>query len=218
MEQIDLWEFVPSIWQTELAVVHEQIDAISYSLRNSAGFLPVAENIFRALVVPPKDVRVLIVGQDPYPNPEYACGLSFSVPSGTQSIPGSLRNIISEVRTDMGTCLVEDGDLEAWLSQGVMLLNRTLTVEAHSSDSHKHLGWEIVTDQIVTAIVAANPNVVAVLWGKQAQSLAKLFDSGRVIAGVHPSPLSAYRGFFGSRPFSRVNELLGAAGKSPIHW
>ena len=218
MSHEDLWGFVPPAWHSALQSVHEQINQISDELSQRADVLPAPENIFRALSISPKDVKVIVVGQDPYPNPNHACGLSFSVPPGTKPLPGSLRNIIAEVISDVGSCTVADGDLEPWSRQGVLLLNRTLTVEAGSSDSHRSLGWAQVTDQIVTAAVAAQPDVVGVLWGKHAQEMAGHFSPGRVVVGVHPSPLSAHRGFLGSRPFSRVNQLLGEAGQTPILW
>lgn len=218
MTPSNLWDYVPAQWQPELKDVHERIDQISHELNACEDVLPEREKIFRALSIAPRDVRVIIVGQDPYPNPDHACGLSFSVPAGTSPLPGSLRNIIAEVKSDIGDCQVGDGNLEPWMKQGVLLLNRTLTVEAHHSDSHKNLGWEVVTSRIIRAVVAANPDVVAVLWGKQAQLLINLFSEGRVVAGVHPSPLSAHRGFLGSKPFSQVNQLLTDVGRAPIQW
>ncbi len=218
MNQHELWDLVPRPWQVELEGVRAQINDISTVLDSRSDVLPARENIFRALHIAPHDVKVIVVGQDPYPNAAHACGLSFSVPSGTHPLPGSLRNIISEIKSDIGNCDVTDGDLEPWLRQGVLLLNRTLTVEAGNSDSHKDLGWAQVTDHIVKAAVGIQPNVVGVLWGKQAQALADYFAEGRVVVGVHPSPLSAHRGFLGSRPFSRVNQLLIDAGNDPIRW
>lgn len=218
MADIGLWDYVPSPWQVALKDVHDRIDVISHSLDSCKYVLPERKNIFRALSIPPQAVRVVIVGQDPYPNPEYACGLSFSVPTGTTRLPGSLRNIIAEVKSDIGYCHVSDGNLLPWTDQGVMLLNRTLTVEAHVTDSHTNLGWHEVTAHIVRSVVAANSDVVGVLWGKQAQRLSDVFGVDRVVAGVHPSPLSAHRGFFGSRPFSRVNDILAETGKTPIIW
>ena len=218
MEPSELWGAIPRPWQPALECVHEQINSISISLQGRSDVLPPRDKIFRTLEIDPDNVRVIIVGQDPYPNAAHACGLSFSVPPGTKPLPGSLRNVVAEVSSDIGTCSVENGDLEPWLRQGVMLLNRTLTVEAGNSDSHKDLGWAKVTDQIVKAAVSAQPNVVGLLWGKQAQSLAGFFAEGRAVVGVHPSPLSAHRGFLGSRPFSRVNELLIQSGEPPIQW
>ena len=218
MKQHELWDLIPREWQGELESVRAQINHISTVLDSRSDVLPARENIFRALQIAPHDVKVIVVGQDPYPNAAHACGLSFSVPSGTHPLPGSLRNIISEIKSDMGNCDVTDGDLEPWLRQGVMLLNRTLTVNAGKSDSHKDMGWAQVTDHIVKAAVGAQLNVVGVLWGKQAQALADHFAEGRVVVGVHPSPLSAHRGFLGSRPFSRVNQLLIDSGNDPIRW
>lgn len=213
-----LWDLVPDDWRLPLENVHTEIDSISEVLTQSSNVVPLRANIFRALRLSPKEVRVIVVGQDPYPNPHFACGLSFSVPPGTRPIPGSLRNIIAEVNSDIGACAVSDGNLEPWVDQGVMLLNRSLTSQANDSNSHKNLGWEQVTQRIVQVVHEANPAVVAVLWGKQAQELKSLFSPDRVILGVHPSPLSAHRGFLGSRPFSAVNSLLRESGDTPIDW
>ena len=214
----ELWDFVPEDWRMALESVHEQIDTISRELNDQGDFVPSWDNIFRALQLSPKDVQVVLVGQDPYPNPDYACGLSFSVPAGVLPLPGSLRNIIAEVQADLGACSVFDGNLEPWVAQGVLLLNRTLTTQAKESNAHKDLGWAQITEQIVHAVNDVNPNVVAVLWGKQAQELRPLFKSDRTVIGVHPSPLSAHRGFLGSRPFSAVNSLLQQSGDTPIVW
>lgn len=219
---MDLWGFVPSAWQVELEPVRVQIDHISREITalESQGLevLPAPQNVFRALRIAPSDVAVVIVGQDPYPNRLHACGLSFSVPAGTSPLPGSLRNILKEVVSDIGQTQVTDGDLQTWADQGVMLLNRTLTVTAGESNAHKDFGWDAVTDRIIDVVVAHNPDVVAVLWGNHAQSLKSKFNEHNVVLGVHPSPLSAHRGFFGSRPFSRVNELRTACHHEAIRW
>ena len=209
---------LPFDWRLPLEGVHLQINSISAALSRRSDIVPAPKNIFRALQLAPKNVRVIVIGQDPYPNPDYACGLSFSVPAGTHPLPGSLRNIIAEVKSDIGSCSVVDGNLEPWVEQGVLLLNRVLTAQVKESNSHKGLGWQLVTERIVQAVLEVNPGVIAVLWGKQAQELKPLFNPERTIVGVHPSPLSAHRGFFGSRPFSAVNELLRQAGDSPIVW
>jgi len=179
---------------------------------------PAQGQIFAALRVAPQDVRVVILGQDPYPNAEHATGLSFSVPAGTTPLPPSLRNIIAEISADVGNCSVVEGSLEPWIRQGVLMLNRVLTVETGKSDSHKTLGWQVVTEAILHVVVHANPEVIAVLWGSQAQQVGDLFVPQRVIKSAHPSPLSAYRGFSGSRPFSAVNRLLIERNQSPVIW
>jgi uracil-DNA glycosylase len=179
---------------------------------------PPREQVFASLQVAPEDVRVVILGQDPYPNSAHAMGLSFSVPAATQPLPPSLRNILTELIDDVGECSVSKGSLESWTGQGVLLLNRVLTVEAGKSDSHKTLGWQQVTDTILRAVVEVNPHVVAVLWGKQAQATRSFFNPVCVIESVHPSPLSAYRGFLGSRPFTAVNRLLAEHKQGEIQW
>ena len=218
---MDLWEQVPLAWREPLRAQAAQIDAIGALLSGpsaAAAVLPAADRVFRALQVAPQDVRVVIVGQDPYPNPDHACGLAFSVPAGTQPLPPSLRNILDEVRDDCGSTQCADGDLQAWVDQGVLLLNRSLTVAAGSPGSHVALGWRVVTQAIIDAVVAIDPLVVAVLWGTAAQELVVRFSANSVIASAHPSPLSAYRGFRGSRPFSRANAMLQRRALPPIRW
>jgi uracil-DNA glycosylase len=202
--------------------VRIQIDQISREITalESQGLevLPAPQNVFRALQIAPSDVAVVIVGQDPYPNRLHACGLSFSVPAGTLPLPGSLRNILKEVISDTGQTQVTSGDLQPWVDQGVMLLNRTLTVTLGESNAHKDFGWGLVTDRIIDIVVAHNPDVVAVLWGNHAQRLKSKFNQSNVVLGVHPSPLSAHRGFFGSRPFSAANQILKTRQIEPIQW
>jgi len=202
--------------------VRPQIESISkaleYQMASGVQINPAQGQIFAALRVAPQDVRVVILGQDPYPNAEHAMGLSFSVPVRTTPLPPSLRNIIAEVSADVGNFSVVEGSLEPWIEQGVLMLNRVLTVETGKSDSHKTLGWQVVTDAILHVVVRANPEVVAVLWGSQAQQVGDLFNPDCVIKSVHPSPLSAYRGFSGSRPFSAVNRLLIERNQSPVIW
>lgn len=202
--------------------VRVQIDHISREITalESQGLevLPAPQNVFRALRIAPSDVVVVIIGQDPYPNRLHACGLSFSVPAGTLPLPGSLRNILKEVISDTGQTQVTSGDLQPWVDQGVMLLNRTLTVTAGESNAHKDFGWDLVTDRIIDIVVAHNPDVVAVLWGNHAQRLKSKFNQSNVVLGVHPSPLSAHRGFFGSRPFSAANQILKTRQIEPIQW
>lgn len=177
---------------------------------------PPAPLIMRAFQRPMRDVRVLIVGQDPYPTPGDAVGLSFSVAPG-RPMPRSLRNIATELAADTGDAL-SDGDLSHWADQGVMLLNRVLTIRAGEAGSHRGIGWEAVTNQAIRALAARGGPLVAVLWGRDAQAVAPLLGGVPIIASAHPSPLSARRGFFGSKPFSRVNESLAGRGCPPLHW
>ncbi|GAA2239991.1 uracil-DNA glycosylase [Rarobacter faecitabidus] len=180
-------------------------------------FLPAAQNILRAFTYPLAEVKVLIVGQDPYPTPGNAIGLSFAVAPGV-ALPKSLVNIFNELESDVGVARPTSGDLTPWAERGVMLLNRVLTVEPGRAGSHRGKGWEAVTECAIDALVARGGPLVAVLWGSAAQSLRPRLGSVPAIESVHPSPLSAYRGFFGSRPFSRVNEALVAAGGDPVDW
>jgi uracil-DNA glycosylase len=180
------------------------------------GYLPASDAILRAFETPMADVRVLIVGQDPYPTPGDPVGLSFSVPRG-HPLPRSLQNMAKELAADTGETLAT-GDLTAWQSQGVMLLNRVLTVQPGVAASHRGRGWEQFTEHAIRALVARGGPLVAVLWGRDAQSLAPLLDGVPQISSAHPSPLSAARGFFGSKPFSRVNAELAAQGIPPVQW
>lgn len=179
-------------------------------------FLPAGDAIMRAFTLPLASVRVLVVGQDPYPTPGDAVGLSFSVAPG-RPLPRSLRNIARELRDDTGEVLAS-GDLSPWQRQGVMLLNRVLTVRAGEAGSHRGEGWERVTLRAIEALAARGGPLVAVLWGRDAQALGPLLGDVPRVDSAHPSPLSASRGFFGSRPFSRVNQLLMEQGAEPIRW
>lgn len=182
------------------------------------GYLPAGENILRAFATPMDDVRVLIVGQDPYPTPGHPIGLCFAVARGVWPLPRSLANIMAELRDDVGVPLPRHGDLSAWTDQGVMLLNRVLTVRPGAPASHRGKGWERVTDAAVSALAERRGPLVAILWGRDAQATAALLGSGARIESAHPSPLSASRGFFGSKPFSRANALLVEQGGEPIDW
>ena len=181
-------------------------------------FLPHPTQVLRALGTPMSHVKVLIVGQDPYPTPGHSVGLAFSVDKKTRPLPRSLNNIYKELTTDLGIAPAPHGDLGTWASQGVLLLNRVLTVAPGEAGSHRRRGWEEVTDAVITALVARNKPLVSVLWGKDAQRLTPMLADTAVIESAHPSPLSASRGFFGSKPFSRVNELLVKQGAAPIDW
>jgi len=209
-------------WARALAPVEPQLHAAGQFLRDevAAGrtYLPASDAILRAFESPLADVRVLIVGQDPYPTPGHAMGLSFSVRPDVRPIPRSLANIFRELVDDTGVPMPSTGDLSPWADRGVMLLNRVLTVRPGEAASHRRHGWESVTDQAIRALVARGGPLVALLWGRDAQSLRPALGDVPCIESAHPSPLSASRGFFGSRPFTRINELLLAQGAEPIDW
>lgn len=215
-----LFSLVPEPWRELLAPHENQINSIGFLLQERANkgerILPDRQWVFRALEIPPNAVHVVIVGQDPYPNLSDAIGLSFAVSPRKSGLPGSLMNIQKEIITDIGATTTADGDLSRWSSQGVMLLNRILTVTAGESASHSDLGWAEITETIVRH--AAKRGAVGLLWGNTARELAPLFPEERRVEGVHPSPLSAHRGFLGSKPFSTVNEKLMLQGKAPIIW
>jgi uracil-DNA glycosylase len=182
-------------------------------------YLPAGKNVLRAFTQPFHDVRVLIVGQDPYPTPGHAIGLSFAVSPETRPIPRSLANIYREYSTDLGHPAPSNGDLTPWTEQGVLLLNRVLSVEPGKSGSHRNKGWEQVTEQAIKALVARDAEpLVAILWGRDAASLKPWLTDVPFVESAHPSPMSADRGFFGSRPFSRVNEMLEEIGGDPVDW
>ena len=181
-------------------------------------YLPSGDNILRAFRQPLADVRVLIVGQDPYPTPGNPVGLSFSVAPEVRRLPGSLVNIFKEYEADLGYPRPSTGDLSPWSERGVMLLNRVLTVQPGSPGSHRGKGWEQVTEQAIRALAARGGPLVAILWGNDARNLAPLLGSTPVIQSAHPSPMSADRGFFGSRPFSRADKLLQQQGGQPLDW
>ena len=209
-------------WARALAPVESTIAAMGDFLRaeTAAGreYQPSEENVLRAFRLPLADVRVLIVGQDPYPTPGYPIGLSFAVERDLHIVPDSLKNIYRELHDDLGLVTPGHGDLTSWASNGVMLLNRVLTVEPGKSDSHKGRGWEAVTEAAIRALAARGTPLVAILWGKQAQSLRPLLGGTPIIESPHPSPISSWRGFFGSKPFSRANALLVSQGAQPVDW
>jgi uracil-DNA glycosylase len=217
-----LAELVDPGWAQALTPVGEQVQLMGRFLRSelAAGrsYLPAGDRVLRAFQRPLADVRVLVVGQDPYPTPGHAVGLSFSVAADTQPLPRSLQNIVRELRDDLGLPAPRCGDLSPWADRGVLLLNRVLTVRPGASGSHRGRGWEPVTDEAIRALVARGGPLVAVLWGRDAQTLRPLLGAVPVVASAHPSPMSADRGFFGSRPFSRVNDLLLAQGAEPVDW
>jgi len=217
-----LTDLVAPDWAVALAPVEPALRAAGDFLRAEVaaghGYLPAGDAILRAFARPLADVRVLIVGQDPYPTPGHAMGLSFSVQGGVRPLPRSLANIVTELVSDVGARPPSSGDLTPWADQGVMLLNRVLTVRPGAPASHRGKGWEGVTDRAIAALVERGGPLVAVLWGRDAQTLAPALGSTPIVASVHPSPLSAHRGFFGSRPFSQVNALLVAQGANPVDW
>jgi len=209
-------------WAQALAPVEDSIAAMGRFLRAelAAGrpYLPHGDHILRAFSRPLADVKVLVVGQDPYPTPGHPVGLSFSVAADVSPLPRSLVNIYSELCADVGCPTPANGDLTPWFEQGVMLLNRVLTVSPGAPASHRGRGWERVTEQAITALARRGGPTAAILWGRDAQGLKPMLGDVPWVESVHPSPLSASRGFFGSRPFSRVNELLVQQGGEPIDW
>ncbi|MEJ2858269.1 MULTISPECIES: uracil-DNA glycosylase [unclassified Saccharothrix] len=217
-----LEEIVEAGWARALAPVADQIANMGEFLRAevAAGrtYLPAGENVLRAFQQPFHGVRVLIVGQDPYPTPGHAVGLSFSVSPETRPIPKSLINIYKEYVDDLGHPKPSNGDLTPWSEQGVLLLNRALTVQPGKSNSHQGKGWEAVTEQAIKALAQRSEPLVAILWGRNARNLRPMLEPFPCIESAHPSPLSAAAGFFGSRPFSRANELLVQQGAEPIDW
>ena len=217
-----LTELVAPDWAEALAPVSGTIAALGEFLRAelAAGrdYLPAGDVVLRAFSRPMSDVRVLIVGQDPYPTPGHPVGLSFSVARDVRPVPRSLQNIYTELQADLDLAPAEHGDLTPWFEQGVLLLNRVLTVQPGRSAAHRGRGWEQVTECALKALVARGGPLVAILWGRDAQSLVPMLGPVPYVASAHPSPLSARSGFFGSRPFSRANELLTAQGGSPIDW
>lgn len=209
-------------WADALEPVADTISAMGDFLRAeiAAGrrYLPAGENILRAFTHPLDDVRVLVVGQDPYPTPGHPVGLSFSVAPDVRPLPRSLQNIFRELVADVGVAPPTSGDLSPWAERGVMMLNRVLTVAPGQPGSHRGKGWEQVTEQAIRALVARDEPLVAILWGRDAQTLRPILQDVPTIESAHPSPMSADRGFFGSRPFSRVNALLAELGADPIDW
>lgn len=219
-----LAELVEQGWAAALAPVADRIAAMGAFLRDelAAGrrYLPAGRNVLRAFTYPFDAVRVLIVGQDPYPTPGHAVGLSFSVAPEVRPLPRSLENIFTEYSRDLGYPAPSCGDLSPWAQRGVLLLNRVLTVRPGSPASHRGKGWESVTECAIRALADRGTPLVAVLWGRDASTLTPMLAGGHCVAieSPHPSPLSASRGFFGSRPFSRANELLEKMGAEPIDW
>lgn len=216
-----LSELLDPGWARALAPVEERVHELGQMLRSEIqsghGYFPAGRDVLRAFTYPFDEVKVLVVGQDPYPTPGHAMGLSFSVAPGVRP-PRSLENIFTELVEDLGVPRPTSGDLTPWSREGVCLLNRVLTVRPSAPASHRGRGWEEVTDCAIDALVGRGRPLVAVLWGRDAQGLKPRLGATPVVESAHPSPLSARRGFFGSRPFSRVNALLQSQGAEPVNW
>jgi uracil-DNA glycosylase len=223
LEELAAKGLIDSSWVAVLSPVQADLDKISARLNSELEkghqFLPVAENIMRVFQLPFDSVRVVIVGQDPYPTPGDAVGLSFSVSPDRTALPRSLKNIFAELQADLETNQPANGDLTPWVEQGVLLLNRVLSVRPGQAGSHRSFGWELVTQQALKALNARTElPLVAVLWGNDAIAAEEFLSNAVIIKSVHPSPLSASRGFIGSKPFSKVNNALIDLGQAPINW
>jgi uracil-DNA glycosylase len=209
-------------WARALEPVAPDIAALGERLRAEVaagrGYLPAGDRVLRAFQRPLDAVKVLIVGQDPYPTPGHPIGLSFAVEREVRPVPRSLQNIYRELASDLGIPPAAHGDLSAWADQGIMLLNRVLTVAPGVPGSHRGWGWEQVTELAIRTLAARDRPLVAILWGRDAANLRPLLGTTPIIESPHPSPLSASRGFFGSKPFSRANEMLEQAGTQPVDW
>lgn len=215
-------EIVEPGWAKALEPVAGQVAAMGDFLRAELAarrtYLPAGPNVLRAFQQPFDEVRVLIMGQDPYPTPGHAVGLSFSVAPEVRPLPGSLINVFQEYQRDLDLPAPANGDLTPWTRHGVLLLNRALTTAPRQPAAHRGKGWEAVTEQAIRALVARGTPLVAILWGRDARNLRPLLDPYPCVESAHPSPMSADRGFFGSRPFSRANELLVRQGAQPVDW
>jgi uracil-DNA glycosylase len=209
-------------WARALEPARGHLEAVTGFLaaESAAGrrALPAEPMVLRAFRQPLDDVRVLIVGQDPYPTPGHAIGLSFAVDADVRPLPRSLANVFTELESDLGLPRPSTGDLTPWSRRGVLLLNRVLTVQEGLPASHRGRGWEPVTETAIAALAARGRPLVAVLWGRDAQTLSPVLGHWPQISSAHPSPLSARRGFLGSRPFSRVNDALVSEGVPPVDW
>ena len=210
-----LFDQLQDDWQKALSDYRPLVSVID-SLIDKSEVTPAYENIFAAYQLPPSAIKVAIFGQDPYPTPGYAHGLAFSVAANTQPLPASLRNIFKELESDCGVKVASHGDLGRWADQGIFLLNQILTTRPTQSLAHEDFGWQEFTT--ATAKVVGKSGAIGIFWGSKAQHLAQYFDPTLSISSAHPSPLSTYRGFFGSKPFSKANEMLRAQGKSEISW
>ena len=206
-------------WQELLAPQAQLLGEIEARVLADPDSIPQPELIMRAFESPPEDYRVLIVGQDPYPNPLHATGLAFAVPKATKPLPPTLANIFRELRSDLGEFMVKTGDIAPWASKGVMLLNRHLSTKRNNSAGHLIFGWDKFTTEAVAGLQRVRAEkLVAILWGLRAQQLKPVLTKAKVLISAHPSPLSSYRGFFGSKPFSKTNQALVEMGEAPIDW
>ena len=206
-------------WQQALAGQHDLLDQIEANVSTDAAVAPAMPMVMRAFEQPVDSVRVLLVGQDPYPGPGHAIGLSFAVAPEVSPLPRSLQNMMRELRDDLGKDVSNGGDLQRWSSQGVMLLNRHLTTSSGTSAAHFDAGWARFTDAAISVLNRARGRkLVAILWGNEAIALQRLLADVQVVSSAHPSPLSARRGFFGSKPYSKTNEALKFVGEQPIDW
>ena len=210
-----IFQFVHSSWFSILEPLEDSILA-TFDVVGKGEYIPTVDRILAPLSTSLDEVKVVIVGQDPYPNADYADGYAFSVRTEVSPFPASLVNIFKELESDLGTPMPANGNLERWSRQGVLLINRTLTTVPGESHAHQRSGWMAITEVIIREV--ASKGAVGILWGGNAQQMADYFDSSRVIKSAHPSPLSSYRGFFGSKPFSLCNEMLAQAGKTQISW
>lgn len=218
----DLSRIMAPDWAEALGPVEQDIHSMGAflreELRQGYQYLPAGGHVLRAFQRPLANVKILIVGQDPYPRPGHSIGLAFSVEPHVRPLPRSLGNMYKELHSDLGIEPATHGDLSAWSDQGVLLLNRVLTVRPGETGSHRRKGWEAITGAAIGALVERDRPLVAILWGRDAQKLAPMLGATPLIESAHPSPLSASRGFFGSRPFSRANDLLRAQGADPVDW
>lgn len=212
---MNILEGVHPEWIDALEKVRGDIAKIENALQGHA-YNPAPEDIFKALRNPPSETKVVIFGQDPYPKHEHAMGLAFSVPVDVKPIPKTLVNIFRELQDDIGCEIPSSGDLTPWVNQGVALVNRMLTTPQGQSAGHSNLNWQVITNEI--ARILGERKVIAILWGRHAQELSPFFANDLIISSAHPSPLSAYRGFFGSKPFSKTNQLLARNSKRAIDW
>lgn len=221
MSALPLTDLIDEGWAQALGPLEPQIHRLGDMLREENrlgnGYLPAGTDVLRAFTYPFADVKVLIIGQDPYPTPGHAMGLSFSVRPGV-ALPRSLVNIFNELHEDLGVPMPTSGDLTPWAREGVCLMNRVLTVRPGAPGSHRGRGWEEVTEAAIRALVDRNQPLVAILWGRDARAVKPLLGNTPVIESAHPSPLSARRGFFGSRPFSRANRQLIEMRATPVNW
>jgi uracil-DNA glycosylase len=217
-----LWDSIPVTWQECLSdcrtVIDEIDEMISANEESDVAVVPRRDQIFASLAVAPSEVVAVIIGQDPYPTSGHANGLAFAVSPSTVSLPASLKNIFKEVAADTGTASNADSSLQLWVEQGVLLLNTSLTTQVNVRAAHASWPWDEIVTAILNQVVKINPKVAAVLWGNHAKQFSRLFDGNSVVTSAHPSPLSASRGFLGSKPFTRVNTILEANHKPVISW